>query len=166
MSTPTTKSQSSLPIDDAIGANARQPSFRTGDCTQSTAQAAAGSKKRLWAGWTLTVLAGLFLAFDGAGKLAMPAQVVEASGRIGFPLSLCPGIGVLLLVCTLVYLIPRTSVFGAILLTGYLGGAVAIQMRAGSPVFETVFPVLFAILVWAGIYLRECRLRGLVPFRR
>jgi hypothetical protein len=106
------------------------------------------------------------MIFDGVGKLVMPAPVVEASVRLGFPVSLNPGVGVLSLVCTLVYLIPRTSVFGAILLTGFLGGAVAIQMRAGSPPFETAFPVLFAILVWAGIYLRECRLWGLVPVRR
>ena len=134
--------------------------------TASTVQAASSSTKRIWTGRILTGLAGLFLIFDGVGKLMMPAQVVEASGRLGFPLSLCPGIGILLIVCTLVYLVPRTAVLGAVLLTGYLGGAVAIQMRAGSPLFETVFPVLFGILTWAGIYLRECRLCGIFPLRR
>jgi hypothetical protein len=112
------------------------------------------------------VLAGLFLVFDGVGKLMMPAQVVEAFGRLGFPVSLGPGIGILLLVCTLVYLIPRTAVLGAVVLTSFLGGAVAIQMRAGSPLFETLFPVLIAILVWAGIYLRDCHLCSLIPLRR
>lgn len=84
----------------------------------STMQAASGATKRPWAGWIVTTLAGLFLIFDGIGKLMMPVQVVEASGRIGFPLSLCPGIGILLIVCTLIYLVPRTAVLGAILLTG------------------------------------------------
>jgi len=75
-------------------------------------------------------------------------------------------VGMMLLACALVYLIPRTAILGAILLTGFLGGAVAIQMRAGSPTFETVFPVLFAIMVWGGVYLRERRLCTLVPLRR
>jgi hypothetical protein len=112
------------------------------------------------------VLCGLFLIFDGVGKLLMPPQVTEASVRLGFPISLIPGVGMMLLACALVYLIPRTAILGAILLTGFLGGAVAIQMRAGSPTFETVFPVLFAIMVWGGVYLRERRLCTLVPLRR
>jgi hypothetical protein len=91
---------------------------------------------------------------------------VEATGRLGFPVSLIPGVGILLLVCTLAYLVPRTAILGAILLTGFLGGAVAIQMRAGSPLFENLFPVIFAILMWGGVYLRECRLWGLIPVRR
>ena len=118
------------------------------------------------AGRILTVLAGLFLIVDGVSKLMMPAPVVDASTRLGFPLSLTPGVGFLLLVLTVVYLIPRTAVLGAVLLTGFLGGAVAIQIRAGSAIFETVFPVLTAILAWAGIYLRECRVSGIVPIRR
>lgn len=118
------------------------------------------------AGWVLTVLCGLFLIFDGVGKLMLPAPVVEATVRLGFPANLIQGVGVLLLACTLVYLIPRTAILGAILLTGFLGGAVAIQMRAGSPPFENVFPVLFAILVWGGVYLRDGRLCTLIPLRR
>jgi hypothetical protein len=117
-------------------------------------------------GWTLTVLCGLFLIFDGVGKLLMPAPVVEATVRLGFPTNQVPGVGILLLACTLIYLIPRTAILGAILLTGFLGGAVAIQMRAGSPLFENVFPVLFALMVWGGVYLRESRLCTLVPLRR
>jgi DoxX-like family len=142
-----------------------QPSRMPGDCGPSTTHTASSSK-RLWAGRILTVLAGLFLIFDGVGKLMMPVPVVEAFGRLGFPVSLGPGIGILLLVCTLVYLVPRTAILGAVMLTGFLGGAVAIQMRAGSPLFETVFPVLFGILVWAGIYLRDCQLCKLIPLRR
>ena len=75
-------------------------------------------------------------------------------------------IGVLLFVSTILYAIPRTAVLGAVLLTGYLGGAVAIQMRAGSSTFETVFPVLFGVIAWAGIYLRDCKLRAVFPVRR
>ena len=124
------------------------------------------SNWRVRIGWVLTVLCGLFLIFDGVGKLLMPAPVVEATTRLGFPANLIPGVGILLLACTLVYLIPRTAILGAILLTGFLGGAVAIQMRAGSPTFETIFPVLFAILMWGGVYLREARLCTLIPMRR
>jgi hypothetical protein len=121
---------------------------------------------RVRIGWALTVLCGLFLIFDGVGKLLMLAPVVEATVRLGFPTDLIQGVGILLLACTLIHLIPRTAILGAILLTGFLGGAVAIQMRAGSPPFETVFPVLFALLVWGGVYLREPRLCTLLPLRR
>ncbi len=95
----------------------------------------------------------------------MPVQVVQACQRLGFPVNLSPTLGVLLTLSTLLYAVPRTAVLGAVLLTGYLGGAIAIQMRAGSPLFETVFPVLFGIVVWAGIYLRDCRLRRVFPVR-
>ena len=81
------------------------------------------------------------------------------------PSSMRPGVGVLLLIYTLVYLLPRTAVLGAVLLTGFLGGTVAIQLRAGSPIFETISPVLFSIVMWAGVYLREDRLRSLLPLR-
>jgi hypothetical protein len=111
-------------------------------------------------------LAGLFLLFDAAGKLMMPIFVVEAFTRLGFPTSRGVTIGIILTACTALYLIPRTAVLGAVLVTGFLGGAIAIQMRAGSPVFETIFPALFAILVWAGIYLREPRLGSILPWRR
>jgi hypothetical protein len=121
---------------------------------------------RVRAGWALTVLCGLFFIFDGVGKLLMPAAVVEATVRLGFPANQIQGVGILLLACTLIYLIPRTTVLGAILLTGFLGGAIAIQMRAGSPPFENLFPVLFAMLVWGGVYLRESRLCTLLPLRR
>jgi hypothetical protein len=124
------------------------------------------SKARLWTGRVLTALAGLFLLFDAAGKLVMPVFVVDAFRRLGFPVNLGVGIGILLLISTVVYLIPRTAVLGAVLLTAYLGGAVAIQMRSGSPIFETIFPVIFALLVWAGVYLRECRLWAVLPLRR
>jgi hypothetical protein len=85
--------------------------------------------------------------------------------ELGLPASLTVPIGVLLLGCTLLYTIPRTAVLGAVLLTGYLGGALVIQLRVGHPVFECAFPVIFGGLVWAGIFLREPRLRALLPFR-
>ena len=125
-----------------------------------------GAKARLWTGYGLSALAGLFLLFDAAGKFVMPEPVVDAFARLGLPVALGSSVGTLLLVSTVLYAISRTAVLGAVLLTGYLGGAVAIQMRAGSPTFETVFPVLFGILAWAGVYLRECGLRKIFPVRR
>jgi hypothetical protein len=124
------------------------------------------SKWRLVTGRVLSALATLFLLFDAWGKLFQPRAVIEASARMGFPVHLLFGIGVLLLICTIAYAIPRTAVLGAVLLTGFLGGAAEAQLFAGSPTFETIFPVLFGILVWAGIYLREPRLSQLFPLRR
>ena len=124
------------------------------------------SKSLTWTGRVLSVLAILFLLFDAVGKFVMPVPVVQAFARLGLPISLSISVGVLLLVSTIIYAIPRTAVLGAVLLTGYLGGAVAIQMRAGSPVFETVFPVVFGVVLWAGIYLRDCKLRAVFPLHR
>lgn len=117
-------------------------------------------------GWILTVLSGAFFIFDGVGKLLMPPAVVEGTVKLGFPQNLIQSVGVVVLIFTLLYLIPRTAVLGAVLLTAFLGGAVAIQVRAGMPMFEVVFPVLFALVVWGGIYLREPRLCSLLPLRR
>jgi hypothetical protein len=114
----------------------------------------------------LTVLSILFLLFDASGKFAKPVPVVDAFARLDIPLELSASIGTLLLVSTALYAIPRTAVLGAVLVTGYLGGAVAIQMRAGSPTFETVFPVLLGVLSWAGVYLRTCGLRKVFPVVR
>jgi hypothetical protein len=94
-----------------------------------------------------------------------PIQVVEGSVRLGVPISLSVTIGTVLLVCTILYAIPRSAFLGAILLTGYLGGAVAIQLRVGSPMFETIFPVIFGVLIWAGLFLRDARLRSLILHR-
>ncbi len=126
----------------------------------------APPKGRLWTGRVLTALATLFLLFDAAGKVMMPKQVVDACVRLGFPTNLGMTLAVLLGVSTVLYAIPKTAVLGAVLVTGYLGGAVAIQLRAGSPTFETVFPVIFGVVVWAGVYLRECRLWAVFPLRR
>jgi DoxX-like family len=129
-------------------------------------QTCSGSKKTLWTGRILSVLSALFLLLDGAVKLVKPAPVVEATSRLGFPESALTGIGLLLLACTILYLIPRTAALGAILLTGYLGGAVAAQVRAGSGAFEILFPAIFGAVVWGGLFLQDGRLRTLIPLRR
>jgi hypothetical protein len=103
----------------------------------------------------------LFLLIDGAMKLVKPAPVVEATVGLGYPESVIVPIGVVLIVCTILYLIPRTSVLGAILLTGYLGGAVATHVRTGESLFSIIFPVIFGVLLWLGLYLRDSRLRAL-----
>ena len=126
----------------------------------------SGSKKMIWTGRILSVLSALFLLFDGAMKLVKPTPVVEATTRLGFPESALTGVGIVLLACTILYLIPRTAVLGAILLTGYLGGAVATQVRAGSSTFEALFPAIFGALVWGGLFLQDGRLRALIPVRR
>jgi DoxX-like family len=132
---------------------------------QSSTETAVVSKGMLWTGRILSGVVSLFFVFDSIGHLLKPAPVVEAFERLGYPLSASVGIGVLLLVCTMLYLVPKTWVLGAVLLTGYLGGAVSTHVRAGSPMFEITFPVIFGIMVWVGIYLRDARLRDLIPLR-
>jgi DoxX-like family len=124
------------------------------------------SNGRLWAGRVASTLAGLFLLMDGVMKLIKPEPVVKATVELGYPESVILGLGIVLLVCVILYLIPRTSVLGAILLTGYLGGAVATHVRVGNPFFtHTLFPVYVAVLVWGGLYLRDRRLGRLIPLR-
>ena len=124
------------------------------------------SRKALWTGRILTGLSTAFFLLDGAMKLAKPPVVVEGTVRLGYPESTIVGIGVALLICTLLYLIPRTSVLGAILLTGYLGGAVASNLRAQQPMFNLVFPVIIAAIAWSGLWLRDTRLQQLAPLRK
>lgn len=131
--------------------------------SNKVAAAPAVSKGAFWTGWVLTGLVVLFLLFDAFGKFAKPVQVTDAFVKLGIPISQSVTIGALLLLCTILYAIPRTAVLGAVVLTGYLGGAVAIQMRVNNPVFETIFPVLFAAIAWMGIYLRRPRLRSVLP---
>ena len=119
-----------------------------------------------WVGRILSAIPVLFLVFDGVIKVLNLQPVVEASVLLGLPVSLAPSIGVLLLACLAVYLLPRTSVLGAILLTGYLGGAIAIQVRIGAELFSLVFPILVGMLLWGGLFLRDPLLRTLVPLRR
>ncbi len=123
------------------------------------------SKTNLWVGRIVSYLPALFLLVDGAMKLVKPAVVVDATVKLGYSESVIVPIGVVLIVCTILYLIPATSILGAILLTGYLGGAVATHVRAPEGVFPIVFPVIFGILLWLGLYLRDARLRALIPLR-
>ncbi len=125
------------------------------------------SKNMLWAGRIISALAALFMVFDGAIHVMRISPVVEAFARLGYPVSLAVALGIVEFACIALYLLPPTSVLGAILLTGYLGGAIAAQMRIGSPLFsEALFPVYVAVLVWGGLYLRDDRLRSLIPLRR
>jgi hypothetical protein len=120
------------------------------------------SKKRLWIGRVLSGLAGLFCLMDGGMKLFKPRVVVEATLQLGYPESAIAGIGVALLACTILYLIPRTAILGAALLTGYLGGAVATYVRVSGPLFNMLFPVIFGCIVWSGLYLRDKRLQSVL----
>lgn len=115
----------------------------------------------------MTGLMILFLLFDGLSKLALERHVVEATTKIGYPLDTIRPLGIICLVCTILYAIPRTSIFGAILLTGYLGGAIASKVRIEDPLFSSVlFGVYFGIFVWGGLYLRDERVRSLIPLQR
>jgi hypothetical protein len=120
-----------------------------------------------WIGWGMSSLMILFMLFDGGAKIALESHVVEATTRIGYPIDVIRPLGVICLACTLLYAIPRTSILGAILLTGYLGGAVASKVRIQDPMFSSVlFGVYFGLLVWGGLFLRDQGLRALIPIRR
>ena len=123
------------------------------------------SKKRIWAGRILGGLPALFLIVDAVMKFIKPQPVIEATVKLGYPESVIFGLGVVLLLSTILYLIPLTSVLGAILLTGYLGGAVATHVRVGEGMFSVVFPVIFGALLWGGLWLRDDRLRSLIPLK-
>ena len=114
-------------------------------------------------GWVLTGLVGLFLLIDGGARVAGFAPYVEGLTTFGYDPSLATAIGLSLLVPTILMLIPRTAVLGCILVTGYLGGATATQVRVLNPWF--LFPVMMGAIAWLGLYLREPRLRALVPLR-
>ncbi|HEV7394934.1 MAG TPA: DoxX family protein [Pyrinomonadaceae bacterium] len=124
------------------------------------------SKGARWGGLVMSVLPALFLLLDGGMKLVKPAPVVEATVQLGYSETVIVPIGIILLSCTILYLIPATSVLGAILLTGYLGGSVATHVRAGSGAFPITFPIIFGVLLWGGLYLRDTRLRALIPLRK
>jgi hypothetical protein len=123
------------------------------------------SNKNVWIGRIVSGLPALFLLVDGAMKLVKPAVVVDATTKLGYSESVIIPIGIVLIVCTILYLIPRTAVLGVILLTGYLGGAVATHVRAAEGVFSIVFPIILGALLWLGLYLHDTRLRALIPLR-
>ena len=117
-------------------------------------------------GMALSTIAVLFLLFDSIGKLLKVAPVVAGSAELGYPESVIRTLGVILLVCVITYLVPRFSIVGAVLLTGYLGGAVATHVRVGSPLLTHVlFPIYVAVFVWGGLLLRDVRLRRLFVAR-
>jgi hypothetical protein len=117
------------------------------------------SGKQIWIGRILSGIVSAFFLLDGGMKLFKPAFVVKATVELGYPESTIVGIGIVLVLSTLLYLIPRTAIFGAVLLTGYLGGAVATNIRVSAPLFNILFPIIFAALAWLGLYLRDRRMR-------
>jgi len=122
--------------------------------------------KRPWAGIIVSALPALFLLMDAAGKFARPTGVVDGTTSLGYQESVILPLGILLLVCTVLYIVPKTSVLGAILLTGYLGGAVATHVRIANPLFTHIlFPVYLGVLIWLGLWLRDTRVRNLLPLR-
>ena len=123
-------------------------------------------KATLWTGRVISTLPALFLLLDAAMKLVKPGFVVEAAGDLGFPESVIVPLGIVLAGCTILYLIPRTAALGAILLTGYLGGAIAAHVRHEDGWFPIVFCVVFGALLWSGLLLRDARLRAVLPWNR
>jgi hypothetical protein len=125
------------------------------------------ASKTLWTGRVLSALAIMFLLFDSVIKVLKLPPAVEGTVQLGYPEHVIVGIGIVELLCLALYVIPRTSVLGAILFTGYLGGAIATHVRIGSPLFtHTLFPLYVAALIWGGLFLRDVRLRTLIAFRR
>jgi hypothetical protein len=128
---------------------------------QPTTQLKPASKKMLWTGHILTILVVLFLLFDCGIKILQVRAAMEGTMQLGYPASTVLPIGIILLICTILYIIPRTSLLGAVLLTGYLGGAVASNVRVSHPLLGyTLFPVYIGVLVWTGLILRDARLRA------
>ncbi len=125
-------------------------------------ESAGSSKKMIWTGRILSGIVALFMLFNGAIAVMRPPFAREGFAHLGYPDSAGLGVAIALLASAVIYAIPRTSVLGAILMTGYLGGATASHVRIGEPFY---FPVVVAVLAWVGIYLREARLRALIPLR-
>jgi hypothetical protein len=136
------------------------------DDRASEGRAKPSSKRRRWIGRVMSGLVVAFLLFDSLTKLTRAEQVMKASAQLGFPAGAIVPIGLVLLACIVVYLIPRTAVLGAVLLTGYLGGAVEANVHAGNPlVSHTLFPIYFAVFVWGGLYLRDGRVHAALARR-
>jgi len=145
----------------AITASIQQ--LEQGSTARRAATRAETSRRALWTGRVLSGLAAAFLLFDATGKLLELAPVVEGTTQLGYPVSVIRLIGLIEIACLALYLLPRTSVLGAILWTGYLGGAIATHVRVGSPLLtHTLFPIYVAALLWAGLWLRDRRARGLL----
>ncbi|MEO8910139.1 MAG: DoxX family protein [Gemmatimonadaceae bacterium] len=124
------------------------------------------SENRIWAGRVVSALPVLFLLFDGVIHILKISPVVEGFAKVGFPLGASVPLGIIEIICIILYVIPRTSGLGAVLLTGYLGGAVATNVRIEAPLFGYIlFPVYVGVLVWGGRWLRDERVRALIPLR-
>ena len=131
--------------------------------TMATATNDTRSQRTVWIGRTLSGLAVLFLAFDAVIKLTQLPMAIQGTTDLGYPASVVLPLGLIQVLCLIVYLIPRTSVLGAILWTGYLGGAIATHVRLGNPLFtHKLFPIYVAALLWGGLYLRDRRVRALL----
>jgi hypothetical protein len=127
----------------------------------------SGSRKMFWAGWAISGLVLLFLLFDGVSKLMMIPPVVEATRQLGYPEDLVRPVGIIILICAVLYAVPRTAILGAIVLTGFLGGAIASHVRLQDPLLTHVlFGLYVGLLAWGGLFLREDRVRALIPLRR
>jgi hypothetical protein len=159
-----------MSFDAKVEASESTPNEPTGGTTMSTMAIPTSSAKagisRITVGRVISALAVLFLAFDTAIKFTQLPTVAESMNQLGYPLSLTALIGGIEIVCLVVYLVPRTSLLGAILLTGYLGGAIASHVRVGNPVFSHVlFPIYIAAMLWGGLYLRDARVRAIISSR-
>jgi DoxX-like family len=132
---------------------------------RSSAKHSQVSPIMLWAGRIISALAVLFLLFDGVLKLLKTAEVVDVTVQLGYPESIIVNLGIVLITSTIIYVIPRTTFLGAILLTGYLGGAIATHVRTGGPLFSILFPVILGVFIWGGLYLRDKQLRTIIPLR-
>ncbi|MBX3013720.1 MAG: DoxX family protein [Caldilineaceae bacterium] len=127
----------------------------------------ATAKAARWIGYALSAVAVLFLLFDSIIKVLNLSFAVESTVSLGYPATVLVPLGILQLICLVLYLIPQTAVLGAILMTGYLGGAIATHVRLENPLFTHVlFPVYLGLLIWGGLYLRNQRLRELLPWQR
>ena len=132
---------------------------------QAISHAPVISSGRIWTGRIVSWLTAAFLLLDAVMKLMKPAFVVDANAQLGYRESVIVPFGIVLLVSTVLYLVPRTAVLGAILLTGYLGGAVATHVRVGTEIFPIVFAIVFGVLTWGGLYLCDSRVSALIPLR-
>jgi len=137
------------------------------DVTAQYFEKSSPSKAARWTGYVLQGIVSLLLAFDCLIKIFPSQEAIQGTGDLGYPTSALLPIGLIALACLILYLVPRTAVLGAVLWTGYLGGAIATHVRVGNPLAtHTLFPIYVAILIWGGIWLRDERIRALIPFRR
>lgn len=143
------------------------PPSTVADYRSADANTALQSKALVRAGWAMSAITILFMLFDSLTKIGLERHVLSATLQIGYPLEMIRPVGIVLLLCTILYAIPRTAILGAILLTGFLGGAVASKVRILDPLFGSIlFGVYFGLLAWGGLYLRDPQLRALIPLRR